>query len=114
MRAGPPRSPGTALRRSSGTRSVDLDDVLGRRALLALHDRELDLVALGEGLEAVPLDRRVVHEAVLAAVLGRDEPEALGVIEPLHGTGGAHALLHKKSVRRTPACAGRPTSFAGL
>src|SRR5690348_16972306 len=71
----------------------EADDVLGGGALLPLHDVELDALALGERLEAGLLDRRVVDEAVLLAVLGRDEPEALAVVEPLHGAGGAHAVL---------------------
>jgi len=50
-----------------------------------LRDGELDLLALGEGAEALRLDGRLVDEEVLAAVLGGDEAEALGVIEPLHG-----------------------------
>src|SRR5690606_1918658 len=31
--------------------------------------------------------------AVLRAVLARDEAEALGLVEPLHGTSGTHSLL---------------------
>src|SRR5438034_8084163 len=53
----------------------ELDDVLRRRALLALHDFELDALALGEGLEALRLDCGVMHEAVLLAVFGRDETD---------------------------------------
>ena len=36
-------------------------------ALLALHDLKLDLVALGERLEAVPLNRAEMDEDVGAA-----------------------------------------------
>src|SRR5258708_7046598 len=61
---------------------LQLDDVLRRRALLALHDVELDPLTLGQALEALGLDRRMVDEAVLLTVLGRDEAEALGVVEP--------------------------------
>src|SRR5215212_3034237 len=67
-------------------------DVLGGRALLALHDVELDGLALGEGLEAVALNGRVMDEAVLLAVRGGDEAEALGVVEPLHGAGRTHGV----------------------
>ena len=42
-----------------------LRDVLGRRALGALHDVELHRITLGQRLEAVALDRAVVHEAIL-------------------------------------------------
>src|SRR5688500_14011154 len=90
-RTGPPRvSRWPHPRRSAG--SADLDDVLGGGALLALDDLELDPVAFLQRLEAVPLNRRIVNEAVLLAVLRRDEAEALRVVEPLHGTGRTHAL----------------------
>src|SRR3954469_21296906 len=46
-----------------------------------------DLRALRERLEAAPGDGAVVHEQVLALIVGRDEPEALLVAEPLHGSG---------------------------
>src|SRR5204863_345452 len=62
-------------------------DVLRGGALLALNHLELHALAFGERLEALRLNGAVMHEAVLAAILGRDEAEALGVIEPLHGTG---------------------------
>src|SRR6266699_3940167 len=60
-----------------------------RQTLLSLHDVELDPLALGERLEPLCLDRGVVHEAVLLAVLGRDETKALRVVEPLHDSGDA-------------------------
>src|SRR6478609_3509015 len=66
------------------------DDVLRGRALLALHDLELDLLTLGEGPETLALDRGVMHEAILRATLGGDEAKPLGLVEPLHGTGGLH------------------------
>jgi hypothetical protein len=72
---------------------VDAHDVLGRGALLALHHVELHALTLGERLEAAALDGRVVDEAILAAVLGGDEAEALGVVEPLDGTGRTHPVL---------------------
>src|SRR4029079_16754991 len=71
----------------------ELLHVLRRGALLALHDLELHLVALGEGLVAAPLDSAVVDETVLQAVLRRDKAEALGVVEPFHGAGGTHVVL---------------------
>src|SRR5262249_5573076 len=64
--------------------TADADDVLRGGALLALHDLELDLFTLGEGLETLALDRGVVHEAILRAAIGGDETEALGLVEPLH------------------------------
>src|ERR1051325_420951 len=79
-------APFSLLRPGAG---LQLDDVLRRRTLLSLHDVELDPLALGERLEPLRLDRGVVHEAVLLAVLRRDETEPLRVVEPLHDTGDA-------------------------
>src|SRR5688572_16587701 len=62
----------------------ELRDVLGRRALLALHRVELDAIAFGEGLEPAALNRRMMDEQILRSVFGRDEPETLVVVEPLH------------------------------
>ena len=65
--------------------SVGAGDVDGLgAAVLALGDGELDLLALGEGAEAVGLDGGLVDEEILAAVVGGDEAEPLGVVEPLH------------------------------
>src|SRR3954452_646162 len=44
------------------------------------------LPALSQRLEAAALDRGVMHEQVFAGVIGRDEAEALVVVEPLHGS----------------------------
>src|SRR5690348_3838743 len=55
----------------------DLRHVLGGRTLLSLHDLELDEVTLGERLEAVPLDRRVMNETILLSILRRDEAKPL-------------------------------------
>src|SRR6266702_274070 len=82
-----------AVRVAGTAGGLELDDVLRRRALLTLHDVELDALALGQGLEALRLDRGVMHEAVLFAVLGRDEAEAFRVVEPLYDTGDACHLL---------------------
>src|SRR5689334_17878104 len=71
--------------------AAELDDVLSGRALGALDHVELHGLALGEGLEAVTLDGGVMHEAILLAVRGGDEAEALGVVEPLHGAGRTHS-----------------------
>jgi hypothetical protein len=67
--------------------------VLGRRALLALDEIELHALTLGEGLEALALDRAVVDEAVFLTVFEGDEAKSLGVVEPFHCTCGAHLLL---------------------
>ncbi len=49
----------------------------------------LDADAASLTPRALCLDRGVVHEAVLLAVLGRDETKALRVVEPLHDSGDA-------------------------
>ena len=56
-----------------------------------------------EAAEAFGMDGRLVHEDLLAAVVGRDEPEALLCVEPLH-------LRARAALRRpapTPACGPR-------
>jgi hypothetical protein len=73
--------------RSVGRGLLQLDNVIGGGALLALHHLELDPIALGEALEALRLDGRMVDEAVLASAYGRGEAEALGVVEPFDRSG---------------------------
>src|SRR5512141_239583 len=91
-RRGRPASGGPAFTSptAKGGSTADLDDVLRRRTLLALDDVELDGLALGERLEALSLDGRVMHEAILLAVVRGDEAKALRVVEPLHLAGGTH------------------------
>ena len=61
-------------------------DVRRGRTLLSLRNVERDLLALLKGFEARGLDRAVMGEQILAAVIRRNEPETLGVVEPLHCT----------------------------
>src|SRR5919198_3683492 len=68
-------------------RLADRDDVGRLGALRPLARLELHLRTLGQGLEALARDLRVVDEQVLAALGGLDEPVALRVVEPLHGSG---------------------------
>ena len=65
--------------------SLDRNDILSLRAFLALRDGELDLLAFGERLEAAALNRAEVRKYVRARFLG-DEAEALGFVEPFHGS----------------------------
>src|SRR3954453_13928318 len=83
-------------------------DVDGLRALVARLGVIRDLRALGEGAEAVRVDAGVVHEEVLAPLVGRDEAEALVVVEPLNDSGGhdvertlhgAFCVLHAEGCR---------------
>jgi hypothetical protein len=53
---------------------------------------ELDLLVLGERLEAGAGDAGVVHEHVAVTAVLRDEAEALGLVEPLDGS-GCHSFL---------------------
>src|SRR4051794_14229924 len=96
-----------------------LRDVLRRRALRALHDVELHRITLGQRLEAISLDRAVVHEAVFLTAVGSDEPEALRVVEPLYLAGRTHVPAPEKTdclgsgTCRTPtiaSAAGAPVS----
>src|SRR5690606_5989517 len=61
-------------------------DFFSLQALLALRDLEGDLLAFLERLEAAALDRAEMDEQVVAALRG-DEAEALGIVEPLDGSG---------------------------
>src|SRR5689334_23047795 len=82
-------------------RASERADVLRLRALRTLGYVELDLLVLVEGLVALRLDRGVVNEDVVAAVLLGDEAEALLGVEPLNG-----ALSHA----RISPCIGRETT----
>src|SRR6188472_102864 len=82
--------------RARGSASAGEDDVGRLRAFLTLLGYELDLRALGEGLEALARDAAEMDEEVFAAVVRGDEPIPLGVIEPLHGS-GCH-------LSKTPPC----------
>src|SRR2546422_9602688 len=86
--------PGGTLR---GAEPSDFSDVSGLETLGAARDVELDAVALGQGFEALGLDRSVVNEHVLAAVL-RDETVPLGLVEPLHSS-VCHASVPRTFLR---------------
>src|SRR4051794_21517147 len=88
------RGPLDALVRRSLLCGSERANVLRLRALGALRDVELDLLVLVQGLVALALDGRVVHEDVVAAVLLRNEAEALLGVEPLDSAlSHAHLLL---------------------
>ena len=86
----------TARRQSAPAREATdpLNDptchVLGRRTLLTLYDIELHALAFGERLEAIALNGRVMNEAILLSVLGRDKAETLRIVEPLDGASRTH------------------------
>src|SRR5436305_12625396 len=91
---------------------LDLLDVDGLGALVAHLLFVGDLRALGEAPIAVADDARVVNEQVSAALIGRDEAEALVVAEPLHGSGGhMQPVLHGSFVLR-PRRKAQPSDLA--
>jgi len=63
------------------------------RAFGIFLDFVLDLLAFAQSLEALCANRRVVDKDILAAIVLRDEPEALRIVEPLHRTGRHPNLL---------------------
>src|SRR5688572_15071448 len=68
-------------------------NVFGSGALLAVDHVEFNRFAVVQGLEAAPLDRGVVNEAILLAAFRRDEAEALVRIEPLDCSFHTHTKL---------------------
>src|SRR5687767_9447551 len=67
--------------------SLRRSDVSGLRALVARLRLVRHLRALVQGDVTLSLDGAVVDEQILAAVLGRDEAEALVGVEPLNCSG---------------------------
>src|SRR5690242_8646107 len=65
----------------------DRADGFGLRALVALHDVELDALIVLQLAVAFGLHRRVVHEHVGAVPVRADEAEALFGVEPFYGAG---------------------------
>src|SRR3546814_4218479 len=59
---------------------------IGLQALLSLHDGEADLLAFRQALEALGPDRTEMDEDI-PAILPADESKALGIVEPLPGSG---------------------------
>jgi hypothetical protein len=84
-------------------------------ALLALNDLELNAIAFGQGLEAVPLDGAEVNEDVWPPLVG-DEAVALRVVEPLHGAGkSSHCTyLFQESVILDPVPEALETQLASV
>src|SRR5262245_48103392 len=82
-------SPPLRWRRSFGS-TTQLGHVFGGRSLLPLDDIELDALTFRQGLEASALDCGMMNEAILLSVLGRDEPEALRIVEPFYSASRPH------------------------
>src|SRR5688572_28571644 len=75
------------------SRRLDGGYVHRLRALRPILGFVRDPCVLLERLEAAPLDTGVMDEEIAAALVRRDEAEALLVVEPLDGS-GSHALKH--------------------
>src|SRR5689334_157606 len=63
--------------------SSDFDDVGGLAPLVAFDHIELDAIAVCQAAVTLRLDGREMDEEILA-LLGLDEPEPFGGVEPLH------------------------------
>src|SRR6478752_2469187 len=78
-------------------------DARGGRTLGAFFGLVGHLGALGQGLEALAEDGAVMNEDVLRAVVGRNEPVALVVAEPLNSSSGhalpPHSVLRTRRMR---------------
>src|SRR5882762_1286799 len=102
------KRPGTsrsrALRSGAVRPGLDWLHVLCLEPLGPLRHVEADLLAFRESAKTLRADGRVVAEDVLAAIVLRDEPEALRIIEPLHCT-GCHALLSQSQAVNPPGLA---------
>src|SRR5262249_46513602 len=96
----------TSSRVDRATVSADRANVLRLEPLRAPLDFELHRLTLGQGGEPLRLDRGVMAEDVLTAVILLDEAKALRLVEPLHGT-SCHCLdlpaVRAASIRRWPA-----------
>jgi hypothetical protein len=79
-----PRFSGAFFFGSSGG-SSDLGHIRGLRSFLALNNFELDLIALGEGLETGSAYRAEMHEDI-GPTFTRNESESFGVVEPFDRT----------------------------
>src|SRR4051812_37956392 len=80
-------------------------DVRRGGALLALRRVVRDLLAILQRFVAGALNRAVMAEQILAAVVRRDESEAFGVVEPLHGT-SCHVVHFLSNCAAIRACIG--------
>jgi hypothetical protein len=79
MKTAAPRS----VQIPGGLRQFHPLDIVRLQPFFAGDDLEADGVALVQGFVSQPDDGRMMHEHVLAGVLG-DKPEAFFVVKPLH------------------------------
>jgi hypothetical protein len=69
-------------------KSSDFNHIRSLQSLFTLHDVELDLLALHEGLEAFFLYGGEMNKYILRAIFRFNESKALVFIKPLHCTSG--------------------------
>src|SRR6266478_761092 len=95
-----PRGPGPSRfrRRAPG---LDWLHVLCLEPFGPLGHVEADLLAFRERAKTFRVDGRMVAKDVLAAIVLRDEPKALRIVEPLHCT-GCHALPSQSQTVNPP------------
>jgi len=88
------RPPGTQCRRVKTSRlgNGHLQDVRSLRPLCALHDLELDIFSLFQGLEPFSLQRGIMYKNIIPA-LKTNEPKSLAIIEPFDRTFCLHRTL---------------------
>ena len=72
-------------------------DVAGLVAFFACVALKSHALIFRQALEAIGLDVAKVCEQILAAVIGSNEAEAFGVVEPFHGAG---LSLQENSIRK--------------
>jgi hypothetical protein len=78
-----PGFPGFSIQTGLLLDRLDVDSLV---AFLAGRDVERHFLVFLKALEAVTLDCREVREQILAAAVGGDKAETLGVVEPFNGT----------------------------
>jgi hypothetical protein len=82
-----------AERRDSGASNrIHALDILRLQSLVAVDNFEGNRVSLIQGFESRADDARVMHEDVLAGILG-DEPKPFSIVKPLHFAAGHKQLL---------------------
>ena len=105
--------PGFFLRGGVIRLQLNRSDVRRSWAFGAVDGVEAYLLRFFQRLVPVHLNARVMGEQVLAPIVGRDEPEALGVVEPLHGA-CRHSHSNLESVRDKSEAALPGEIFKGI
>src|SRR5882762_7699741 len=98
-RPGTSRSRAFAFRRRAP--GLDWLHILCLEPFGPLGHVEADLLAFRERAKTFRVDGRVVAKDILAAIVLRDEPKALRIVEPLHCT-GCHALPSQSQAVNPP------------